>query len=178
MRPFPRILIAAILLFFPAFAHAQLASPSKFHLPGLGMSEAPTPEVGKNYDILIGTATIPINFARLVKRADGNYDVASQLSVGLGYLFVAGTMVPQSGDVVRIDPGFFIGPAGDIGVRQEENVLKGAFSLGAVIGFNSIAFTGGYDFLGKSPYLGVSGKFDFFMLKRDAFHEYSIREHR
>ena len=168
--------IAFLFIVFVAAgqSEAQLASTSKFHIEGEEYA-LDALKVGTTYDVFISTATIPITFSKLVKDEAGDYTVGAQLGIGVGYLWILGTMTPQADGNARIDPGLFFGPAGDIGVRNEGDELKTAFSLGAIIGYDVIAATVGYDFLAESVYIGLSGTIDFFSLRKDSFVEHWTR---
>jgi len=161
------LLCACFLVLFVTSSSAQIASLSKFDV---AQRKAAGP--GAVYNVFISTQTIPITFSKLVKGSDGKYTVGAQLSIGYGYVWILGKMTALGDDDVRIDPGFFVGANLDVGVRNDGGEAKPAASLGAIVGFNIVAVTIGYDFLGESPYVGLSSKIDVFALKKNEFTEY------
>jgi len=116
---------------------------------------------------LLGSPTIPISFGR-VEFQNGKYQVTPTLSIGYGYAWFFGDFIFSENDKIIVDPGFSFGIMGDIGIQNNFDLTKpsGLF-LGGFIGIPAITLFSGYDFLAKTPIIGLGTRVDLYTLSQN-----------
>lgn len=116
---------------------------------------------------LLGSPTIPISFSR-IEYIDGKYQVSPTISLGLGYTWFTGHFVFNENDKITVDPKLFFGLVGDIGLQTDFdfNKLAGIFA-GGFIGFGNFSLFSGYDFITKSPSIGLGGRIDLYTVSQN-----------
>jgi hypothetical protein len=83
-------------------------------------------------------------------------------------------------DKITIDPSFFFGLIGDIGLQNDFSLNKLASIFnGGFVGIGAFSLFAGYDYLSKSPSIGLGGRIDLFTLSQDFLYPIGkIREAR
>ena len=116
---------------------------------------------------LLGSPTIPITFSR-IEYINGKYQVSPTISIGYGYTWFFGDFIFNENDKITIDPTFFFGLIGDIGLQNDFsfNKLTGVFT-GGFIGFGTFSLFAGYDYISKSPSIGLGGRIDLFTVSQN-----------
>lgn len=115
---------------------------------------------------LLGSPTIPITFSR-VEVIDGKYQVTPTIGIGLGYTWFFGDFIFSENDRMIVVPTFFFGLVADIGVQSDFNLFKPAgFFTGGFIGTSALSFFFGYDFVTKSPTIGLGTRIDLYTLSQ------------
>lgn len=131
---------------------------------------------------LMGSPTIPITFSR-VEYIDGKYQATPTISVGYGYTWFFGHFIFSENDKIIVDPTFFFGVIADIGIQNDFNISKPAgFFTGGFIGTQALSLFFGYDFITKSPTIGLGTRIDVFTLSQKALRPIgtvrALRRHR
>lgn len=118
-------------------------------------------ENGKSTDVWLLTPTLPVTFSRLVKQ-DGEWSVGANITIGGSYVFMLGKGTGLSDGSISINPAFFIGITGNIGVVQDfkKNGIESSFMLGGVVGFSKVSALIGYDLLLDTPIIGIGTQID------------------
>lgn len=116
---------------------------------------------------LLGSPTIPVSFSR-IEYVDGKYEVSPTISIGYGYTWFTGNFIFSESDNIIINPKFFFGVVGDIGLQNNFNFKKlaGIFT-GAFIGFGSFSLFAGFDYISKSPSIGLGGRIDLYTISQN-----------
>jgi hypothetical protein len=116
---------------------------------------------------LLGTPTIPISCER-VELVNGVYQLIPSLNLGFGYTWFFGDFIFSENDKIIIDPGFSFGVMGNIGIQSNFNLSKPAgLFAGGFFGIQAITIFAGYDFLVRSPILGIGARVDLFTLSQN-----------
>ncbi|MES2565868.1 MAG: hypothetical protein V4565_03315 [Bacteroidota bacterium] len=115
---------------------------------------------------LLGSPTIPISFSR-IEYVDGKYQVSPTISLGLGYTWFTGNFIFNENDKITIDPKLFFGMVADVGLQNDFSFkeLAGIFA-GGFIGFGNFSLFSGYDFITKSPSIGLGGRIDLYTVSQ------------
>lgn len=116
---------------------------------------------------LLGSPTIPISFSR-IEYVDGKYQVSPTLSIGYGYTWFTGNFIFSESDNIIINPKFFFGIIGDVGLQNDFSFKKfaGIFT-GGFIGFGPFSLFAGFDFISKSPSIGLGGRIDLYTISQN-----------
>ncbi len=115
---------------------------------------------------LLGTPTIPISFSR-VEFTDGKYQITPTISIGYGYAWFLGHFIFSENDKIIVDPTFFFGLMAEIGLQNDFNLSKPAgFLTGGFIGTQAFSLFSGYDFVTKSPTIGIGSRIDVYTLSQ------------
>ncbi|MDF2449041.1 MAG: hypothetical protein K0R26_1545 [Bacteroidota bacterium] len=116
---------------------------------------------------LLGSPTIPISFSR-IEFVDGKYQVSPTISLGLGYTWFTGNFIFNENDKITIDPKLFFGLIADVGLQNDFSFkeLTGIFA-GGFIGFGNFSLFTGYDFMSRSPSIGLGGRIDLFTVSQN-----------
>jgi hypothetical protein len=115
---------------------------------------------------LLGSPTIPISFSQIVL-VKGKFVVVPAISIGLGYTWFIGKFSFTENDKITIDPVFFFGLFADVGLQNDFSLNKfTSIFTGGFIGFGAFTFFGGYDYLSKSPSIGLGGRIDLFTISQ------------
>ena len=116
--------------------------------------------------ILLGSPTIPISFSK-IENINGKYQVTPSVSVGFGYTWFFGDFIFNENDKITIDPSFFFGLIGDIGLQNDFSLNKlASIFTGGFVGIGAFSLFAGYDYLSKSPSIGLGGRIDLFTLSQ------------
>lgn len=131
---------------------------------------------------LLGSPTIPISFGR-VEFTHGSYQVTPTLSLGYGYAWFFGDFIFSENDKIIVDPGFSFGVMGDIGIQNNFDLTKpSGFFLGGFIGIPAITLFSGYDFLAKTPIIGLGTRVDLYTLSQNRLKPFGkvreVRKHK
>ena len=115
----------------------------------------------------LGSPTIPFSFNG-IEYIKGSFQVDPVISIGFGYTLFTGDFIFNEIDKITVDQKLFFGIAAHIGLQENFDLSKLAniFS-GAFIGFGSYALFIGYDFISKSPSLGLGGKVDLYVISQN-----------
>ncbi len=117
--------------------------------------------------VLLGSPTIPISFSK-IELVNGNYEVAPTVSIGYGYTWFTGKFIFSENDKIIIDPVFFFGLIADVGLQNNFSLKKlTSIFTGGFIGFGAFSLFGGYDYMSKSPTLGLGGRIDLFTISQN-----------
>lgn len=164
-------MIAALLIILPS-ALAVPLSAEKFQRGGGPEKEAATPHaVGDSWTTFLGSAGIPVSFARLELRDDAEATLGSTLALGASYTFILGNATKISNDEIELTPGFFFGGAINTGLSEATDLsVEPSLSIAGIVGIDTVAITAGRDFLSKETFIGLSAKVDVFRLKKTAFN--------
>jgi hypothetical protein len=129
--------------------------------------------------MLLGSQTISISFSRL-EYVNRKYQVGPAISIGYGYAWFFGDFVFNENDKITVDPTFFFGLIGDVGLQNDFSLNKPAgIFAGGFIGIGSFSLFVGYDFISKSPSIGLGGRIDMFTLSQNFLHPFGkVREAR
>lgn len=116
---------------------------------------------------LLGSPTIPISFSR-IEYVDGKYQVSPTISLGLGYTWFTGNFIFNENDKISIDPKLFFGLVADVGLQNDFSFkeLTGIFA-GGFIGFGNFSLFSGYDFMTRSPSIGLGGRIDLYTVSQN-----------
>ena len=116
---------------------------------------------------LLGSPTVPISFSR-IEYVDGKYQVSPTISIGYGYTWFTGDFIFSESDKIIINPKFFFGIVGDIGLQNDFTFKKfaGIFT-GGFIGFGPFSLFAGFDFISKSPSIGLGGRIDLYTISQN-----------
>jgi hypothetical protein len=115
---------------------------------------------------MMGSPTIPITFSR-AEFVDGKYQVTPTISVGYGYTWFFGHFIFSENDKIIVDPTFFFGLVADIGLQDNFNLFKPAgLFAGGFIGVQALSLFAGYDFVTKSPTIGLGTRIDLYTLRQ------------
>jgi len=116
---------------------------------------------------LLGSPTIPISFSK-IEQVNGEYQVSPSISLGYGYTWFKGDFIFNENDKITVDPTFFFGVIGDIGLQNNFSLKKlASVFTGGFIGFGAFSLFGGYDFLTSSPSIGLGGRIDLFTISQN-----------
>lgn len=116
---------------------------------------------------LLGSPTIPISFSK-IEYVKGGYEVSPSVSVGFGYTWFRGDFIFNENDKITIDPTFFFGLIGDIGLQNNFTLKKlASIFTGGFIGFGAFSLFAGYDFLTSSLSIGLGGRIDLFTINQN-----------
>jgi len=116
---------------------------------------------------LLGSPTIPLSFSK-IEHINGKYQVTPSVSIGYGYTWFFGDFIFNENDKITIDPTFFFGLIGDAGLQSDFSLNKlASFFAGGFIGTGSFSLFAGYDFISKSPSIGLGGRIDLFTLSQN-----------
>ena len=130
-------------------------------------------EAGTILPIRISTWSVPVTLVRLDYDVFDNARIVPTLSLGIGYFWISGSsIIDAKSKSVKIYPKNIIGITTSFGAinRVDGNVgIEGSFVLSGVIGIHPMAMSLGYDFLTKSPVIGVGFRVDFFALSRNNY---------
>lgn len=131
---------------------------------------------------LLGSPTIPISFSR-IEYIDGKYQVSPTISLGLGYTWFTGNFIFNENDKITVDPKLFFGLVGDVGLQNDFsfNKLAGIFA-GGFVGFGNFSLFSGYDFIAKSPSIGLGGRIDLYTVSQNFLRPigkvHELRKHK
>ncbi|MCD6018768.1 MAG: hypothetical protein K0S53_1889 [Bacteroidetes bacterium] len=116
---------------------------------------------------LLGSPTIPISFSR-IEYVDGKYQVSPTISLGLGYTWFTGNFIFNENDKISIDPKLFFGLVADVGLQNDFSFkeLTGIFA-GGFVGFGNFSLFSGYDFMTRSPSIGLGGRIDLYTVSQN-----------
>ena len=131
---------------------------------------------------LLGSPTIPISFSKIVL-VNGKFLVVPTISIGFGYTWFIGKFIFNENDKITIDPVFFFGLIADIGLQNNFSLNKlTSIFTGAFIGFGAFTLFGGYDYMSKSPTIGLGGRIDLFTISQNTLKPFGkvreVRKHR
>jgi hypothetical protein len=131
---------------------------------------------------LLGSPTIPISFSQIVL-VKGKFVVVPAISIGLGYTWFIGKFSFTENDKITIDPVFFFGLFADVGLQNDFSLNKfTSIFTGGFIGFGAFTFFGGYDYLSKSPSIGLGGRIDLFTISQICLKPFGkvreVRKHK
>ena len=131
---------------------------------------------------LLGSPTIPISFSQIVL-VKGKFLVVPAISIGLGYTWFIGKFSFNENDKITIDPVFFFGLFADVGLQNDFSLNKlTSIFTGGFIGFGAFTFFGGYDYVSKSPSIGLGGRIDLFTISQICLKPFGkvheVRKHR
>jgi hypothetical protein len=128
---------------------------------------------------LLGSPTIPISFSK-IENINGKYQVTPSVSVGFGYTWFFGDFIFNENDKITIDPSFFFGLIGDIGLQNDFSLNKlASIFTGGFFGIGAFSLFAGYDYLSKSPSIGLGGRIDLYTLSQNFLNPIGkIRETR
>jgi len=116
---------------------------------------------------LLGSPTIPISFSK-IEHINGKYQVTPSVSVGFGYTWFFGDFIFNENDKITIDPSFFFGLIGDIGLQNDFSLNKlASVFTGGFVGIGAFSLFAGYDYLSKSPSIGLGGRIDLYTLSQN-----------
>jgi hypothetical protein len=116
---------------------------------------------------LLGSPTIPISFSK-IEHINGKYLVTPSISIGYGYTWFFGDFTFNEDDKITIDPTFFFGLIGDVGLQNDFSLNKlASIFTGGFVGFGSFSLFAGYDYILKSPSIGLGGRVDLFTLSQN-----------
>ena len=131
---------------------------------------------------LLGSFTVPVSFSQIVL-VKSKFVVVPAISIGLGYTWFAGKFSFNENDKINIDPVFFFGLFADVGLQNDFSLNKfTSIFTGGFIGFGAFTFFGGYDYLSKSPSIGLGGRIDLYTISQMALKPFGkvheVRKHR
>jgi hypothetical protein len=131
---------------------------------------------------LLGSLTIPITFNSL-HVSNGEGIVSPNVSIGLGYTWFYGDFIFNEDDKMTVDPTFFFGLLGDIGIGSATSFSKVAgFLAGGFIGVGAFTLFGGYDVLNGYLVVGLGARVDFFTFSQKFLHVFGrvheVRKHK
>ncbi len=131
---------------------------------------------------LLGSPTIPISFSK-IELVNGKYQVAPTVSIGYGYTWFTGKFIFNENDKITIDPVFFFGLIADVGLQNDFSLKKlTSIFTGGFIGFGAFSLFGGYDYMSKSPSLGLGGRIDLFTISQNRLKPFGkvheVRKHK
>lgn len=116
---------------------------------------------------LFGSPTIPISFSK-IEYVNGKYEVSPTISIGYGYTWFFGDFIFNENDKITVDPTFFFGLITEIGLQNDFSLKKLASILtGGFIGFGAFSLFAGYDYITKSPSIGLGGRIDLYTVKQN-----------
>ena len=116
---------------------------------------------------LLGSPTIPISFSK-IEHINGKYLVTPSISIGYGYTWFFGDFIFNEDDKITVDPTFFFGLIGDVGLQNDFSLNKlASIFTGGFVGFGSFSLFAGYDYILKSPSIGLGGRVDLFTLSQN-----------
>ena len=116
---------------------------------------------------LLGSPTIPISFSK-IEYVNGEYQVSPSISIGYGYTWFKGDFIFNENDKITVDPTYFFGVIGDIGLQNNFSLKKlASVFTGGFIGFGAFSLFGGYDFITRSPSIGLGGRVDLFTISQN-----------
>jgi hypothetical protein len=111
---------------------------------------------------LLGSPTIPISFSK-IEYVGGKYVVSPTISIGYGYTWFTGDFIFNENDKITVDPVFFFGLIGDIGLQNDFSLKKlASIFTGGFIGIGQFSLFAGYDYLSKSATIGLGGRIDLY----------------
>jgi len=130
----------------------------------------------------LGCATIPISFSN-IELARGNTEVSPTVGIGFGYSWFKGKFFFNENDKITIDPSFFYGFIANVGLENNLSFNQlASFAIGGFIGVGNFTLFGGYDFINKSPTIGLGGRIDFYTISQNYLHVYGkvheVRKHK
>ena len=130
-------------------------------------------EAGTILPIRISTWSIPVTLVRLDYDDFDNVRIVPTISIGIGYFWISGSsIIDTKSESVRIYPKSILGIATSFGAisKVDGNTgIEGSFAVTGVIGIHPMTMSLGYDFLTKSPVIGVGFRVDFFALSRNNY---------
>lgn len=128
---------------------------------------------------LLGSPTIPISFSR-IEYVNGAYQVSPTISIGYGYAWFLGDFTFREDDKISVDPTFFFGLIGDIGLQNDFDLTNpAAIFAGGFFGFKAYSLFLGYDFVTRSPSIGLGGRIDMYTISQNHLNPYGkVRELR
>ena len=128
---------------------------------------------------LMGSPTIPISFSK-IEYSHGAYNVTPTISIGYGYTWFFGDLMFTEYDKLVVDPTFFFGLIADIGLQNDFNITKPAgFFTGGFVGFKAYSLFFGYDFITRSPSIGIGGRIDVYTIRQMSLKTFGkVRELR
>jgi hypothetical protein len=115
---------------------------------------------------ILGSPTIPISFSK-IEYQNGKYEVSPTISIGYGYTWFTGDFIFNENDKITVDPRMFFGLVADVGLQNNFSLSKlASIFTGGFIGIGSFSLFAGYDFIGKSPSIGLGGRIDLFTIRQ------------
>ena len=116
---------------------------------------------------LLGSPTIPFTLSR-VEYLNGRYEITPTVSVGYGYTWFFGHFIFGENDKIIVDPIFFFGLIADIGLQNNFSLRQRptGFFTGGFIGTSGFSLFAGYEFLSKSPTIGLGSRIDVYTLSQ------------
>ncbi|NMO13913.1 hypothetical protein HPC49_08405 [Pyxidicoccus fallax] len=131
-------------------------------------------EIGKRYNILLLTATLPVGFTEL-RVKDGEAILGNKLEIGGGAALMIGKGIYNGDGNLTLSPMVMLGAALNAGVGSgESDEVKGRFGISGFLGLGPIAFSIGRDFISGTTYYGLSARIDAFVLGDDAFIPFAV----
>jgi hypothetical protein len=119
---------------------------------------------------LLGTPTIPISFTK-IDRINGAYQVNPTISLGYGYAWFFGNFTFSETDKILVDPKFFFGLIADFGLQNDFSLNKlASVFTGGFIGFASYSLFFGYDYISRSPTIGLGGRVDLYTVHQNSLN--------
>jgi len=116
---------------------------------------------------LLGSPTIPLSFSK-IEKINGKYQVTPSISIGYGYTWFFGDFIFNENDKITIDPSFYFGLIGDVGLQNDFSLNKlASIFTGGFVGIGSFSLFAGYDYLSKSLSIGLGGRIDLFTLSQN-----------
>jgi hypothetical protein len=113
---------------------------------------------------LLGSPTIPFSFSS-IEYVDGQYQVSSLVSIGLGYTWFFGDFIFNENDKITVDPTFCFGLVSHAALKSDFSLKQlGGFFTGAFIGTEAFSLFGGYDFISRSGTIGIGGRIDLYTI--------------
>jgi hypothetical protein len=128
---------------------------------------------------LLASPTIPISFSRVVL-INGKYEVTPTISLGYGYAWFLGNFYFHETDKISVDPTLFFGLMADVSLQNNFSLEKlTGFFTGIFVGLSSFTAFAGYDYITKSPLLGIGGRIDLYTLHQSSLRPIGkVREER
>ncbi len=131
---------------------------------------------------ILGSPTIPISFSK-IELVKGQYQVTPAVSIGYGYTWFTGKFIFDENDKIIIDPVFFFGLIADVGLQNNFSLNKlTSIFTGGFIGFGAFSLFAGYDYMSKSPSIGLGGRIDLFTVSQNRLKPFGkvreVRKHK
>lgn len=148
----------------------ELSSAKLFGVDAAAKARGNPTLAGTKKDVLILLPTVPLTFNALQKNDQGEWQMGSAMTVGVGATLMLGKATLES-ELTDIKPWVIAGAAFNSGLREDaSNRVAPALSVSAFFGIASLALSASRELLDGATSFGMSMKADLITdLAPDAF---------
>lgn len=181
----PRLWCALCVIGFSGMAQAQVVGVDAFERllaekkTGQPVLLSADKEIGRKYNVVLLTATLPVGFTEL-RLKDGAATLGAKLEAGAGAAVMVGKGIYNGPGQLTLFPMVMLGASLNTGVSSNTSIgssesgVAGRLGVSGFVGLGPVAISIGRDFLTNSTFFGLSARIDAFVFNEDAFIPFAV----